>query len=109
MSGRGKPTRKRPTRGTRAATKKKRKEQTPSQSSPPGMPEAAMGQQDNLATAREPSQVQADRTAPSQISSAPSFCELHIASETGNLSKVKLILSQGRADIKAKSELVGHR
>ncbi|XP_048245222.1 ankyrin repeat domain-containing protein 50-like [Haliotis rufescens] len=33
---------------------------------------------------------------------APSFCELHIASETGNLSKVKLILSQGRADINCK-------
>ncbi|XP_046341394.2 ankyrin-1-like [Haliotis rufescens] len=33
---------------------------------------------------------------------APSFCELHIASETGNLSKVKLILSQGRPDIKCK-------
>ncbi|XP_048257374.1 uncharacterized protein LOC125383202 [Haliotis rufescens] len=69
MSGRGKPMRKRPTRGTRAATKKKRKEQAPSQSSPPGMPEAAMGQPDNLATARGPSQVQAGRSAPFQTSS----------------------------------------
>ncbi|XP_048246810.1 uncharacterized protein LOC125377437 [Haliotis rufescens] len=69
MSGRGKPMRKGPTHGTSAATKKKRKEQAPSQSSMLGMPEAAMGQLDNLGTARGPSQVQADRTAPSQTSS----------------------------------------